>query len=163
MFWLAEETDKSAWTPESILHCFRNCFRRLIYCVEYSTCLHYFIPENNMFEGRFDGTVKKDLLNTLNDIYNSGSLFILRSETLQGFLSPVITKYNTSAVPFLVYMNVVLFTLNFPHCEHKAIFGCLNLSGKQIYLMVLSLINQRLAQSVSFNDCRLEGNKATYK
>ena len=163
MFWMAEETDKSAWKPENILHCFRNCFRRLVYCVEYSTCLHYFIPGNNMFEGRFDGAVKKDLLNTLNDIYNSGGLFILRSETLEGFLSPVITKFNTSAVPFLVYMNMVLFTLNIPYCEHKAMFGCLNLSGKQIYIMLLSLINQRLAQTVSLYDNRLEGNKATYK
>ncbi|XP_071142017.1 uncharacterized protein [Mytilus edulis] len=41
MFWLSEETHSSQWKPENMIPCFLDCIRRLIYCVEYRTCLHF--------------------------------------------------------------------------------------------------------------------------
>ncbi|VDI28122.1 Hypothetical predicted protein [Mytilus galloprovincialis] len=54
MFWMLEESDPSIWRPDKIITCFMACLKRLIYCVEYSTLLHYFIPDNNLFYLRFD-------------------------------------------------------------------------------------------------------------
>ncbi|XP_071142143.1 cyclic GMP-AMP synthase-like receptor [Mytilus edulis] len=71
MFWLSEESYPSDWKPESFLSCFLNCLRRLNYCVEYKTCLHYFIPEYNLFEDRFTDDQQVTLLNTLQLIYIS--------------------------------------------------------------------------------------------
>ncbi|XP_071142025.1 cyclic GMP-AMP synthase-like receptor 2 [Mytilus edulis] len=50
LFWLSEEIDPSEWKPDNMISCFLDCIRRPIFCVEYEICLHYFIPENNLFE-----------------------------------------------------------------------------------------------------------------
>ncbi|XP_063414860.1 cyclic GMP-AMP synthase-like [Mytilus trossulus] len=55
MFWISEELPQSIWKPETLIHCFMRCLRRLIYSVDYSICLHYFIPENNLFENKIEG------------------------------------------------------------------------------------------------------------
>ncbi|XP_076072060.1 cyclic GMP-AMP synthase-like receptor 2 [Mytilus galloprovincialis] len=55
IFWVSEELQPSVWTPEHLIPCFMKCFRRLIYCVNYSVCPHYFIPENNLFENKIEG------------------------------------------------------------------------------------------------------------
>jgi hypothetical protein len=39
-----------------------ECFERLLYCVEYSMCPHYFIPEINMFENKIEGHERQVLL-----------------------------------------------------------------------------------------------------
>ncbi|XP_063406259.1 uncharacterized protein LOC134690214 [Mytilus trossulus] len=65
IFWISEELPQSIWKPDNLIPCFKRCFSRLIYCVEYSSCLHYFIPENNMFEDRIEGRARRELLNTL--------------------------------------------------------------------------------------------------
>ncbi|XP_071142029.1 protein mab-21-like [Mytilus edulis] len=69
MFWLSEEISPSEWKPENLFSCFIQCIRRLIYCVEYKTCLHYFIPENNLFEDRFTDIQHNAFLDTLRFIY----------------------------------------------------------------------------------------------
>lgn len=40
---------------------FLSCFRRLIYCVQYSVCPHSFIQENNIFENRIVGRAREEL------------------------------------------------------------------------------------------------------
>ncbi|VDI23867.1 Hypothetical predicted protein [Mytilus galloprovincialis] len=59
MFWISEESDPSMWRPDTIISCFMACLKRLIYCVEYSTLLHYFIPDYNLFHMRFDVDKKR--------------------------------------------------------------------------------------------------------
>ncbi|XP_052078044.1 nucleotidyltransferase MB21D2-like [Mytilus californianus] len=65
IFWISEELPQSIWKPENLIHCFMRCFRRLIYSVDYSVCLHYFIPENNMFENKIEGRAREILLEKL--------------------------------------------------------------------------------------------------
>ena len=50
MLWLAEENNVSFWTPRNMTSCLESCLKRLLYCVEYKICLHYFLPEVNFFE-----------------------------------------------------------------------------------------------------------------
>lgn len=50
---------------------FLDCIKRLIYCVAYKTCLHYFIPESNLSEYRFTDNQHKALLETLRFIYET--------------------------------------------------------------------------------------------
>ncbi|XP_076086785.1 cyclic GMP-AMP synthase-like receptor 2 [Mytilus galloprovincialis] len=60
IFWISEELPSSVWKPDNLIPCFMRCFSRLVYCVEYSVCLHYFIPENNMFENKTEGHARDE-------------------------------------------------------------------------------------------------------
>ncbi|VDI54159.1 Hypothetical predicted protein [Mytilus galloprovincialis] len=85
MFWLCEEFQSSDWKPEKMFLCFMNCLRRLIYSVEYKTCLHYFIPDINLFEERFTGDQHKMLLETLRLLYTSPWTSIFYTPTFQKY------------------------------------------------------------------------------
>lgn len=65
LFRISEELPASIWKPKHLITCFMRCFKRLIYCVEYSVCPHYFIPDNNLFEQKMKGNAKEILLNKL--------------------------------------------------------------------------------------------------
>ncbi|XP_071142024.1 cyclic GMP-AMP synthase-like [Mytilus edulis] len=86
MFWLSEEISPIEWKPDSMTSCFLKYFKRLVYCVEYQTCLHYFIPEINLFEDRFTDNQHKELLETLRDIYRSPWIAVFHTTTLKQFL-----------------------------------------------------------------------------
>ncbi|XP_071162573.1 uncharacterized protein [Mytilus edulis] len=87
IFWISEESDPSIWKPENIIQCFMVCLKRLIYCVEYSTLLHYFIPDNNLLYMRFNCDLKHSLTNTLKNLYQQGINCFVNSETLKDFTS----------------------------------------------------------------------------
>ncbi|VDI07338.1 Hypothetical predicted protein [Mytilus galloprovincialis] len=51
VFWLCEEFDNNMWIPKHFVQCLHAIQRRLIYWIRYGYCPHYFITENNLFEG----------------------------------------------------------------------------------------------------------------
>ncbi|VDI09412.1 Hypothetical predicted protein [Mytilus galloprovincialis] len=85
MFWISEELPQSIWKPETLIHCFMRCLRRLIYSVDYSICLHYFIPENNLFENKIEGRARRILLDKLYKLHSYGWRCILFSDQLSNF------------------------------------------------------------------------------
>jgi len=72
LFWLSEELNTSFWTPQNILLCFDNCFRRLVYCVKYCILPHYFIIDNNLFEDRFSTEDGSDFQTLLFELHKTG-------------------------------------------------------------------------------------------
>jgi tetratricopeptide (TPR) repeat protein len=85
IFWVSEELPLSLWRPENLIYCFMKCFERLLYCVEYSMCPHYFIPEINMFENKIEGHERQVLLGRLNVLYSYGWRCILLSKQLSEY------------------------------------------------------------------------------
>ncbi|VDH91186.1 Hypothetical predicted protein [Mytilus galloprovincialis] len=85
IFWISEELPQSIWKPENLIPCFMRCFSRLIYSVEYSVCLHYFIPENNMFENKIEGRAREILLEKLCNLRIYRWRCILFSNQLSNF------------------------------------------------------------------------------
>ncbi|VDI05585.1 Hypothetical predicted protein [Mytilus galloprovincialis] len=85
MFWISEELDPSVWRPDNIIPCFIACLQKLLYCVEYSTLLHYFIPNNNLFYSRFDISDKRKLVGLLQNVYQKGIHCFSSSETLHDY------------------------------------------------------------------------------
>ena len=85
IFWVSEELPLSLWRPENLIYCFMSCFERLLYCVEYSMCPHYFIPEINMFENKIEGHERQVLLGRLNVLYSYGWRCILMSKQLSEY------------------------------------------------------------------------------
>lgn len=82
LFWISEELPPSQWVEETFITCYMKCFRRLIYCVEYSVCPHYFIPENNLFENKIKGQVREILLKKLHFLNSYGWQCVLFSDQL---------------------------------------------------------------------------------
>lgn len=71
-FWVLESTHPDEWRPWNLLRCFMECFKRLIYCVKYVNCPHYFIPEINLFETKITDAAQAQLLQTLWEEYSYG-------------------------------------------------------------------------------------------
>ncbi|XP_071177883.1 uncharacterized protein [Mytilus edulis] len=85
MFWMSEENETSVWRPDNIIPCFMACLKRLIYCIEYSTLLHYFIPDNNLFYLRFNNKQKNTLINFLKQSHQKGIQIFSSSQTLHDY------------------------------------------------------------------------------
>ncbi|XP_063447770.1 uncharacterized protein LOC134727322 [Mytilus trossulus] len=132
MFWISEANETSVWRPDNIIPCFMGCLKRLLYCKEYSTLLHYFIPDNNLFYLRFNNKQRNTLINFLKQSCQKGIMFFSSSLTLhdyrripckttrsvcaknlftgsiKGYLSSSINRYNL----------VLVFTL-LNHCKSE--------------------------------------------
>ncbi|VDI56114.1 Hypothetical predicted protein [Mytilus galloprovincialis] len=104
LFWISEELPSYVWKPDNLIHCFMRCFNRLVYCVEYSVCLHYFIPDNNMFENKIEGHARDVLLNKLNKLQSYGWRCILFSDQISNF---DVSMWNFPIEPLTLYVNDV--------------------------------------------------------
>lgn len=111
---------------------FHEIFRSLIYCVEFSICPYYSIPESNLFEKRIKEYAKKILLNKLYVLKKYGWQCILLSEQISNFFVSHISKepsqsyvYNVkqllSEVMNLVDSMRVTYNLPFENVIHRVL------------------------------------------
>ncbi|XP_052090220.1 uncharacterized protein LOC127726806 [Mytilus californianus] len=152
MFWISEESDPSIWRPDNIIPCFMACLQKLLYCIEYSTLLHYFIPETNLFYSRFNTRNKEKLINLLKNSYHRGIQFFSSSESLNDFsmFSCGVTKsfdWNSK----LVEEIIELFPLNNDRGHiRRLMYNFLHHSksrlGKSIFSLFLSNAHQFVSQ-----------------
>ncbi|XP_071147323.1 uncharacterized protein [Mytilus edulis] len=177
IFWISEELPSSVWKPDNFIPCFMRCFSRLVYCVEHSVCLHYFIPENNMFENKIEGRARDVLFKKLNTLHSYGWRCILFSDQISNF---DVSMWNFPIKPFTLYVNDVekilqskiLFcansTLEFfsktdifnTGLTHK--ISCQQFSIKYLYAYYMSRRCSILAQHLSL-DGVIINNKYQYK
>lgn len=89
MFWISDDSDPTIWRRENIIQCFMACLQRLLYCVEYLSLLHYFIPDYNFFDTRLktheDIEKMKKLSNLLKTLYQQGIQCFSVSESLHDY------------------------------------------------------------------------------
>ena len=85
LFWMFEESEQSLWIPENIIHRSTACIQRLLYCVEYSILLHYFIPANNLLDRRFSMDNKIKMVHLLKDLHSRGWRCFLLTDTLDDY------------------------------------------------------------------------------
>ena len=81
VFWEITTTSNQ-WNPSTLMSCFWNCFRQLIQWVSCAYCPNFFIPQNNMFEGKVEGTNQDKLLQHLKALYYDGHRCLLRCPSL---------------------------------------------------------------------------------
>lgn len=81
LFWMFEEIDECKWSPDNFINCYMACIQRLLYCVEFSTVVHYFMPDNNMLEDKLTSRDKTELTNLLRDLFKSGWSCLSKTET----------------------------------------------------------------------------------
>ena len=169
MFWLSEESCPSDWKPGSFLSCFLNCFRRLKYCVEYKTCLHYFIPDNNLFEDRFTDDQQVSLLNTLQLIYMSPWAVIFNTSMFQEYRLDSRNSHGfeltVSVLPCLCLSlyssdDFPIYDLNAP--LNRVITCCINFPDQELSKYVMSLMSNLYIQ-VHFPRNLTISNKSFYR
>ncbi|VDI25882.1 Hypothetical predicted protein [Mytilus galloprovincialis] len=180
MFWVSEELLPSVWTPETLVPCFLRCFRRLIYCVEYSVCPHYFIPENNLFENKIHGHERQLLLSNLNVLYSYDWRCIFFSpQIIRCKLSP---NPNINVIAHSVSLDRIVNSRTLALFENfttvgvqktviqltsdyvRSVFACLCLHSnriKRIHLRYMSFICHKMSQTIQLTT--RNGNKYQYK
>ena len=84
LFWEITASPNN-WNPSSLLPRFWKCFCRLLQWVRNSYCPNFFIPENNMFEGKIEGTNRDKLLHHLGTLYQEGYRCLLRMTSFTGY------------------------------------------------------------------------------
>ncbi|XP_052097275.1 uncharacterized protein LOC127732234 [Mytilus californianus] len=164
MFWLSEEINPSEWKPENMMSCFYNCIKRLIYCVEYKLCLHYFITENNLFEDRFTDKEHKALLHTLRFIYESPWISVFETSTFQNYRLESVNSHgmvlSASDLPCYMYMNILIVSI-ISQPIYSAIKRIVNVClNDELCAYMLSLYATEVLQSSHLN--MMTTNKYSY-
>ena len=85
LFWEITSATSNEWNPSTLLSCFWNCFCRLLKWISCSYCPNFFIPQNNMFEGKIEGTNRNNLLQHLSTLYYEGYGCLQRCHSLTLF------------------------------------------------------------------------------
>ncbi|XP_071173740.1 uncharacterized protein [Mytilus edulis] len=181
IFWISEELPQSVWKAENLIPCFMRCFNRLVYCVEHSVCLHYFIPENNMFENNIEGPAREILLENLYILRSYSWRCILFSDQICQFRVPTI-NFPIEPNEFHVYdfqkiVNSKLLTLANVMAPDfifrtgssllfkravRQIFSCEKSSIKYIVSYYMSICCTPLAEGIKLNTCN-SNNKCQYR
>ncbi|XP_052106663.1 uncharacterized protein LOC127739119 [Mytilus californianus] len=168
MFWILEETETSVWRPYNIIPCFMACLQKLLYCIEYSTLLHYFIPDNNLFYLRFNSKQRNTLINTLKNSYQIGIHIFLSSETLQDYRFPCeITKSvcdNTTLMKTILEYDFIPFEavfINIPSMHKTLLYHCKTELSK--CLLALSIANTYQRIPLALPHKNNPNNKQQYK
>ncbi|XP_063411519.1 uncharacterized protein LOC134694438 [Mytilus trossulus] len=126
MFWMSEETYSNLWRPDNIIPCFMACLQRLLYCVRYSILLHYFIPENNFFQSRFNTSNKKKLETILTNLYGRGINCFAYSVTLRDYQSQYykdnhpLTQVNFTTFELFIDLSNLKKMYLLYHCLHHS-------------------------------------------
>ena len=81
LFWEIT-TSPNQWNASSLLSCFWKCFRRILQWVRSSYCPNFFIPENNMFQGKIEGENREKLFQHLCTLYSEGFMCLSRCSSL---------------------------------------------------------------------------------
>ncbi|XP_076072025.1 cyclic GMP-AMP synthase-like receptor 2 [Mytilus galloprovincialis] len=176
MLWISEELPQSVWKPQNLIPCFLRCLSRLVYCVEYSICLNYFIPENNMFENRIEGQAREIMLEKLHFLYGYGWRCILFSDQVSDFHVSIRMAHiepnvfhdfevqKTLKSP-LLYMSNLLITSSEVEKEMyrgiQQIISCENSFNKYLFAYYLSIQKSLLAQLILLNSTK-SSNKDHY-
>ena len=71
MFYMVETTPTDMWRPNNLLNCLTMCLQLLMKWLREGNCPNYFIPSENMFDGKITIYVRRNVYQILNDILGS--------------------------------------------------------------------------------------------
>ncbi|VDI23863.1 Hypothetical predicted protein [Mytilus galloprovincialis] len=165
MFWILKESEPSMWRPDKIIPCFMACLKRLIYCVEYSTLLHYFIPDNNLFYLRFDRVKKDKMTRIMNNLFEKGIYCFAQSETLNDMMRLYVNAASIARCVLSLY-EMTNAVHGPPPQSVKRLYHFLHKSStktsRSIFFVMLSLAHQKVPQ-ISQNQPRSSNKHKYYK
>ena len=78
------------WNPSTLLSKFLNCICRLIQWIIRSYCPNFFVPQNNMFEGKIEGSNRAGILKYMKSLYHEGPRCLIRCPSLMPLIAKAI-------------------------------------------------------------------------
>lgn len=72
LFYMIEDNESTVWEHKLLFYCVKLCIKQMLEWVKRGFCPNYFIPGENLFEGRMDDSLKKDSENMLEKILITG-------------------------------------------------------------------------------------------
>ena len=78
MFYMMENTHVHFWVPENLTCCVISCMRLIQEWIGKGVCPNFFIPEENMFEGKIEGDLKNELSKTLQVLLDGDCKYLLQ-------------------------------------------------------------------------------------
>ncbi|CAG2217052.1 unnamed protein product [Mytilus edulis] len=177
LFWLCEELNENMWNPENFVQCIHELQRRLLYWVRYGYCPHYFIAENNLFEGVLTEEMKI-ILETL--LHNIAPLFfqsIHYGNMCSNFKFTHFDHFKELNTPFIeksksIFILLKIIRRSLSMCNltqssgilYKTLFRLLHNKfsyfTKGVYLLLFCYANQVFTQRLQTEVCK--ENKKMY-
>ncbi|XP_062596416.1 uncharacterized protein LOC134257842 [Saccostrea cucullata] len=96
VFWMIQQNTLHHWCPQTLLECFRKCFKLILKWVYEGVCPNFFIPQNNMFLSKVHGEAQHQLYLRLYGLYEKGLLFLLHSPSIRSSIRKVLLYPNLS-------------------------------------------------------------------
>ncbi|CAC5369762.1 unnamed protein product [Mytilus coruscus] len=135
LFWMIEESQISEWQPCRLFECFQACIKRLMFFVQNNVLPNYFIPHNNLIEGKIDVQKKILLLSILKTFFTNGKHSLRQTQTFSSFFyqskAPLSSKLSR-----LKYSDVDLTIYPLLHYLHGIGFGGNNTVVQPIYCIM---------------------------
>ncbi|XP_062570945.1 uncharacterized protein LOC134232969 [Saccostrea cucullata] len=94
VFWTIQQNTIPYWCPQNLLECFLLCFKFILKWVYEGVCPNFFIPQNNMFLGKIQGSAQFYLFNALYALYDQGYACLLHCASIKSNFLNVL--YNPS-------------------------------------------------------------------
>lgn len=88
LFYTIEENSKHVWKKEHIFYCVRLCIQKMFIWVKDGFCPSYFIPRDNLFNGKLNNGLSKMSEKILGELLNFGlnSLSNVKSDNICNFV-----------------------------------------------------------------------------
>lgn len=78
LLYMIEDTPSDIWQEGRLLECFHLCLQRMLESCHIGVFRNYFIPEENMFEGRIQRPMQEQLSEELRNLFESDFAFLLQ-------------------------------------------------------------------------------------
>ncbi|XP_052703557.1 uncharacterized protein LOC128179916 [Crassostrea angulata] len=90
VFWVIQKETLPHWCPQNLLTGFWVCFKLLLKWVYKGICPNFFIPPNNMFMTKVNGSAQNRLFLQLHELYKKGLACLLHSSSIRSFIIGVL-------------------------------------------------------------------------
>ncbi|XP_034314499.2 uncharacterized protein [Magallana gigas] len=95
IFWAIQQNTLPHWCPQNLLAGFWVCFKLLLKWVYEGICPNFFIPQNNLFLTKINGSAQNRLFLQLHELYKKGLACLLQSSSIRSYIIDVL--YNPRA------------------------------------------------------------------
>ncbi|XP_052706517.1 uncharacterized protein LOC128181972 [Crassostrea angulata] len=90
VFWAIQHNTLPHLCPQNLLAAFWVCFKLLIKWVYEGICPNFFIPQNNLFLTKVNGSAQNRLFLQLHELYKKGLACLLQSSSIRSYIMDVL-------------------------------------------------------------------------
>ncbi|XP_052700095.1 uncharacterized protein LOC128177424 [Crassostrea angulata] len=90
VFWAIQQNTLPYLCPQNLLAGFWVCFKLLLKWVYKGICPNFFIPQNNMFLTKVNGSAQNRLFLQLHELYKKGLACLLQSSSIRSYIIDVL-------------------------------------------------------------------------